>query len=351
MNFYKHHIGDYLKKTAHLTLAEHGAYLLMLQTYYATETPLPKGEALYRVLRATTKLEREAVTAILRQYWIETSDGYVNDRADEEIALAQRQREVNRVVGKRGGNPYQAEQHGQPGHLYAAAIGGGQIRIGATVNVSKRMYGLARSHGRGVTLVHSVPVSDMGGCLEDLLAKYAAIADGEVLRWGDGSTAKLVDEMEAIRHPNRLANASPIQTPDSRLQSLSPKPISTSCVISSFDAAKITRANAEDRDEFEAIKAAYPPNAGRTDWITAEHHIRRHIDAGATWEQIREGVERYARHVAATNRMVLNPARFFGDGDRPWAQAWPIPPSKAQKAQDTNVAAAQAWLERANAAG
>lgn len=110
MNFYKHHIGDYLKKTAHLSLAQHGAYLLMLQTYYATEAPLPKGDALYRVLRATTKLEREAVDAIVEQYWVETNDGFVNARADEEIALAQRQREVNRTVGKKGGRPRSANR-------------------------------------------------------------------------------------------------------------------------------------------------------------------------------------------------------------------------------------------------
>lgn len=271
MNFYKHHIGDYLKKTAHLTLAEHGAYLLMLQTYYATEAPLPKGEVLFRVLRATTKLEREAVTAILRQYWVETNDGYVNDRADEEIALAQRQREINREVGKKGGRP-------------------------RTTN---------RTETDSVT---------------DSVSR---------------------DE------PNRI----PIQTPDSRLQTVSTKPLSSSCVISPFDTAKIARANADDREQFDAIKAAYPPHAGRTDWLTAEHHIRRHIDAGATWEAMHAGVERYARHVAATNRLVLNPARFFGDGDRPWAQPWPVPPSKAQVKQSSNIAAAQAWLEGTNAAG
>lgn len=105
LNFYKHHIGDYLKKTAHLSIAEHGAYLLMLQTYYATETPLPRGEALYRVLRATTKHERAAVDAVLRQFWRETDEGYTNGRADEEIATARRQREVNRETGKRGGRP------------------------------------------------------------------------------------------------------------------------------------------------------------------------------------------------------------------------------------------------------
>lgn len=153
------------------------------------------------------------------------------------------------------------------------------------------------------------------------------------------------------RATNRSTNASPIQTPDSRHQTISPTLSDTSCVISSLEVAKLARAEGDERREFEALKAIYPPHAGRTDWISAEHHIRRHIEHGATWQEIREGVERYARHVQATNRMVLNPARFFGDVDRPWSQAWPIPPSKAQVKQDSNVAAAQAWLERANAAG
>lgn len=115
--------------------------------------------------------------------------------------------------------------------------------------------------------------------------------------------------------------------------------------------AKIARAEGEERQHLDAIKSASPPHAGRTDWITAEHHIRRHLELGASWENLREGVERYAAHVQATNRMVLNPARFFGDSDRPWSQPWPIPPTKAKRAQDTNLAAAQAWLEKASAAG
>ncbi len=159
-------------------------------------------------------------------------------------------------------------------------------------------------------------------------------------------------EPSTNRATNRSTNASPIQTPDSRLQTDIPNHApSSSCVISSFPGAKIARAEDDERREIEALKAKYPPHAGRTDWISAEHHIRRHIDQGATWQEIREGVERYARHVQATNRMVLNPARFFGDADRPWSQAWPIPPSKAQVKQSSNIAAAQAWLEGANATG
>lgn len=270
LNFYKHHIGDYLKKTAHLSIAEHGAYLLMLQAYYATEAPLPRGEALYRVLRATSKQERAAVDSVLKQFWRETEKGYTNGRAEEEMASAQRQREVNRETGKRGGRPPKPN------------------------------------------------------------------------RTETESVSESVSETEPINNP--------IQTPDSRLQTGSTtNPLLSSCVISSLGAAPTARAEERAQAELPRLKAVYPPNPGRADWLTAEHHIRRHVEGGESWEALHEGVRRYAEHVRATGRMVLNPARFFGDKDRPWAQPWPIPPSKAQTAQDANVAAARAWLEGTHA--
>lgn len=109
MNFYKHHIGDYIKKTGHLTLAEHGAYSLMLQMYYATEAPLPVGKALYRLLRAETKAEIRAIESVAEAYWQKSERGLTNSRADEEIARAAHQREVNQQLGKLGGRPRKTE--------------------------------------------------------------------------------------------------------------------------------------------------------------------------------------------------------------------------------------------------
>lgn len=109
MNFFKLYIGDYQRDTAHLSLVEHGAYLLMLQHYYATERPLPKGTALFRMLRASNKDEKGAILSILRQFWEEKDDGFINARALDEIKHRQAVRVINQEVGKLGGRPTKTE--------------------------------------------------------------------------------------------------------------------------------------------------------------------------------------------------------------------------------------------------
>lgn len=70
MNFYKHFIGDYQRDTGDLTLVEHGAFRLMLDTFYGSGRPLPKDrKALCRLLRAESEPERKAVDAISLRFW------------------------------------------------------------------------------------------------------------------------------------------------------------------------------------------------------------------------------------------------------------------------------------------
>ena len=53
MNFYKHHLGDYTKDTAHLSWMEDCAYRRMLDCYYGREAALPVDRAaIYRLVRA-----------------------------------------------------------------------------------------------------------------------------------------------------------------------------------------------------------------------------------------------------------------------------------------------------------
>ena len=87
MNYYPRHLGDYARDAGHLTLAEHGAYTLLLDRYYATERPSGREEA-FRICHANSKADREAVTRILREFFRWTDEGYRNKRADEEIHRA-----------------------------------------------------------------------------------------------------------------------------------------------------------------------------------------------------------------------------------------------------------------------
>jgi uncharacterized protein YdaU (DUF1376 family) len=98
VNWFKLYIGDYQRDTAHLSIVEHGAYLLMLQHYYATEQPLPTGKALHRMLRAQDKAERDAIDTVAARFWTQTEAGLVNRRADEEITKANTQADTNRAI-------------------------------------------------------------------------------------------------------------------------------------------------------------------------------------------------------------------------------------------------------------
>lgn len=107
MNFYKRYMGDYGRDTAHLSLAEHGAYALLLDHYYSTEKPLPADMgALYRICRAFSKPEQAAVEAIADMFFQVGEDGLRhNDRADRQIPKDARLIETARVNGKGGGRP------------------------------------------------------------------------------------------------------------------------------------------------------------------------------------------------------------------------------------------------------
>ena len=112
LNFYKRHIGDYARDTAHLSIAEHGAYLLMLQHYYATEKPIPQ-DLVYAVTRARTAAGKAATDSVLRQFFKLESSGFRSERCDQEIEKMKKTIEANRKNGANGGRP-KSEQNQLP---------------------------------------------------------------------------------------------------------------------------------------------------------------------------------------------------------------------------------------------
>lgn len=108
MNYFELYPGDYLRDTAELTLAEHGAFLLLLSAYYATERPIPSDNpTLFRLVRAMTIDEQIAVSRVIELFFpISTVDGLRhNKRADEEIVKARARIGVARINGAKGGRP------------------------------------------------------------------------------------------------------------------------------------------------------------------------------------------------------------------------------------------------------
>ena len=87
MNYYEHHLGDYDSATAHLSWLEDCAYRRMLCLYYRTEAPLPVDvKQVCRLVRASSKPERDAVQQVLTEFFKLSDDGWHNARCDEDIA-------------------------------------------------------------------------------------------------------------------------------------------------------------------------------------------------------------------------------------------------------------------------
>lgn len=104
MNYYKRHIGDYLKDTAHLSLLEHGIYTRLLDVYYTRESAIPEAQAA-RLIGARSEAEREAMQLVLDEFF-ELRDGvWIQRRCERELAEKEIKAETNRVNGKRGGRP------------------------------------------------------------------------------------------------------------------------------------------------------------------------------------------------------------------------------------------------------
>ena len=84
MNFYEHHLGDYMRCAAHLSMLEHGAYRRLLDVYYSTECPIPDAQA-ERLVCARSQDERDAVRVVLSEFFTLEDGAWRHSRCDEEI--------------------------------------------------------------------------------------------------------------------------------------------------------------------------------------------------------------------------------------------------------------------------
>ena len=106
MNFFKKHIGDWIRDTAHLSAVEEGIYSRLIDQYYSREKPLPVDiKAACKLARASSKNDRLAVSYVLDSYFTLTENGYTHDRCDSEIKYYVANANKNLANGKLGGRP------------------------------------------------------------------------------------------------------------------------------------------------------------------------------------------------------------------------------------------------------
>jgi uncharacterized protein YdaU (DUF1376 family) len=85
MHYYQFNIGDYVSHTRHLSPIEDIAYRRLLDVYYQSERPLNSGIASVARQIGMKEYEQE-VSLVLNEFFKLIDDGWINSRADKEIA-------------------------------------------------------------------------------------------------------------------------------------------------------------------------------------------------------------------------------------------------------------------------
>jgi len=109
MHYYQFNIGDYNKHTMHLSPIEDITYRRLLDMYYDTEAPIPID---IPWVSRRLRIESGIVKSILNEFFEYTENGYINSRADAEIAQYHGFLEKQKLNGIKGGRP--KKTHGIP---------------------------------------------------------------------------------------------------------------------------------------------------------------------------------------------------------------------------------------------
>lgn len=98
MHYYKRNLGDYAKKAGRLTMLQHGAYTLLIDSCYDREV-FPTLEQALEWTWASTEAEIEAVKFVLSRFFTLDKDGqYVQERILEELLHYHKNADTNKRI-------------------------------------------------------------------------------------------------------------------------------------------------------------------------------------------------------------------------------------------------------------
>ena len=120
MHYYKRNLGDYAKKAGRLTMLQHGAYTLLIDSCYDREI-FPTLEQALEWTWASTEAEVEAVKFVLSRFFTLDKDGcYVQDRILAELLHYHKNADTNKRIAdereakRRGNNTKRVQDVDEP---------------------------------------------------------------------------------------------------------------------------------------------------------------------------------------------------------------------------------------------
>jgi len=86
MNVYHFHIGDYRRKTAHLSHEEHYVYRWLIDEYFLTETPLSTNLHMLSRKLGLTSDQKPLLQQLLEEFFVLEGDGWYHKHVEQVMA-------------------------------------------------------------------------------------------------------------------------------------------------------------------------------------------------------------------------------------------------------------------------
>ncbi|WP_250532403.1 YdaU family protein [Caballeronia sp. ATUFL_F1_KS39] len=218
MNFYKRHLGDFAKHTAHLSALEVGVYDLLLDFAYVSEEPLPLDQKrLYSIARVTNLQTRNAIQVILSQFFVKTKSGYVNKRVQEELDAANAKRSAAQRAAQARWNASKRKADAMPNAMRtdSETHSGRNASQTPDSRLQNKTKGTKQSSRKQRARAYTREAESLAALLRDRGVSDASPTHPAVLRWASESAFTDAIRDEALR---RFANrGGPMHAPCSYL--------------------------------------------------------------------------------------------------------------------------------------
>jgi uncharacterized protein YdaU (DUF1376 family) len=117
MHYMPFYTGDYFRHTRHLSMAEHGAFFLLITYCWDMEGPVPLDERkIFGICNARSSDEMETARRVLTEFFVKMDDGWYNERVMEELEKAKAKYRQKVEAGKASARARSTKECGLAGN-------------------------------------------------------------------------------------------------------------------------------------------------------------------------------------------------------------------------------------------